>query len=300
MTSGKIRAALEADTPLIITLPSGVKVASLAYTCGFNDHKAPPGKPCSVNPIDVRKMLAAAKRAKQDAVDIVVLSLHWGAEYDHPATPTQLVQAKQLLASPDVDLILGDHARVIQPMQKLGDKRVIYCMGNLVARHNDPIDDNREGVLARFTFTEVPARIPRQQGRGDSRVDADRTRAASDRAAARAGRSSHHAGTARGAPERVEPHRGLSRCLRCGEGWAGDRQVIRSSLQEGPRPRPRSSRPWMACSIACTAVATTVAPATPRGWPGRLFPPATACGRMRVSWPAACPSVLRLPRRRRW
>lgn len=153
--TGSARTEKEAGTPLIMELPNGVKVASLAYTYGFNDHKPPPGKPWSVNPIDVKKILAEAKRAKKEGADIVVLSLHWGTEYDHLATPTQLAQAKQLLASPDVDLILGDHAHVIQPMQKLGDKWVIYCMGNLVARHSQPVDDNREGVLAKFTFTEV-------------------------------------------------------------------------------------------------------------------------------------------------
>jgi poly-gamma-glutamate synthesis protein (capsule biosynthesis protein) len=153
--TGSARTAKEADTPLLITLPNGVKVASLAYSYGFNAHKVPAGKSWSVNEIDVPKILAAARRAKIAGADIVVLSLHWGTEYDHLATPTQLEQAKRLLASPDVDLILGDHAHVIQPMQKIGDKWVIYCMGNLVARHSDPIDDNREGVLAKFTFTEV-------------------------------------------------------------------------------------------------------------------------------------------------
>ena len=153
--TGSARTKRESETPLIITLPNGVRIAQLAYTYGFNAHKPPPDKPWSVNPIDVRKILAAAKRAKEQGADIVVLSLHWGTEYDHLATPTQLAQAKQLLASPDIDLILGDHAHVIQPMQKIGDKWVIYCMGNLVARHSKPIDDNREGVLAKFTFTEV-------------------------------------------------------------------------------------------------------------------------------------------------
>lgn len=153
--TGSARSEQEATTPLIVTLPNGVKVAQLAYTYGFNAHKRPAEEPWSVNPIDVHAILAAAKRAKHAGADIVVLSMHWGIEYDHLATPTQLSQAKKLLASPDVDLILGDHAHVIQPMQKIGDKWVIYCMGNLVARHEKPIDDSREGVLAKFTFTEI-------------------------------------------------------------------------------------------------------------------------------------------------
>lgn len=153
--AGSARNRREAATPLIVTLPNGVRVASLAYTYGFNNHKVPAGKPWSVNPIEVPKILADARRAKRAGADIVVLSLHWGTEYDHLATPTQRAQARALLASPDIDLILGDHAHVIQPMQKIGDKWVIYCMGNLVARHSEPINDNREGVLAKFTFTET-------------------------------------------------------------------------------------------------------------------------------------------------
>ncbi|HET7610868.1 MAG TPA: CapA family protein [Rhodanobacteraceae bacterium] len=153
--TGSARSEREAETPLVVTLPNGVEVAQLAYSYGFNAHKPPPDKPWSVNPIDVEAILAAARRAKRAGADIVVLSMHWGTEYDHLATPTQLAQARRLLASPDIDLILGDHAHVIQPMQKIGEKWVIYCMGNLIARHENPIDDSREGVLAKFTFTEL-------------------------------------------------------------------------------------------------------------------------------------------------
>ena len=81
--------------------------------------------------------------------------MHWGTEYDHLATSTQLEQAKALLASPDVDVILGDHAHVVQPMQQINGKWVIYCMGNQISRHSDPIDDSREGVMPEFTFTET-------------------------------------------------------------------------------------------------------------------------------------------------
>jgi poly-gamma-glutamate synthesis protein (capsule biosynthesis protein) len=85
----------------------------------------------------------------------VALSMHWGTEYDHLATQTQLDEAAQLLASPDIDVILGDHAHVVQPMQRINGKWVIFCMGNQISRHADPIDDSREGVMPEFTFTEV-------------------------------------------------------------------------------------------------------------------------------------------------
>jgi poly-gamma-glutamate synthesis protein (capsule biosynthesis protein) len=62
--------------------------------------------------------------------------------------------ARRLLGSPDIDLILGCHAHVVQPFERIGDEWVAYGMGNEVAHHAEPVNANREGVLARFTFTE--------------------------------------------------------------------------------------------------------------------------------------------------
>jgi poly-gamma-glutamate capsule biosynthesis protein CapA/YwtB (metallophosphatase superfamily) len=121
----------------------------------LNGNSLPAGEPWLANLTNVPAILAAARRAKQAGADIVVLSMHWGTEYDHLATALQKQQAEQLLASPDIDVILGDHAHVIQPMQKIHGKWVIYCMGNQVARHADPIMANREGVMPIFTFTET-------------------------------------------------------------------------------------------------------------------------------------------------
>jgi poly-gamma-glutamate synthesis protein (capsule biosynthesis protein) len=153
--TGSARTAAEANAPLIITLPNGVRVAQLAYAFGFNGIPLPSDKPWLANEIDVPAILAAAHRAKQAGANLVVLSMHWGVEYDHLATQEQQDEARQLLASPDIDVLLGDHAHVVQPMQQINGKWVIYCMGNQISRHADPIDVSREGVMPRFTFTEV-------------------------------------------------------------------------------------------------------------------------------------------------
>ena len=153
--TGSARSAAEAARPLIVTLPNGVKVAQLAYAFGFNGIAMPAGQPWLANLTDIPTILAAARRARQAGADIVVLSLHWGTEYDHLATQEQQQQARALLASPDIDVILGDHAHVVQPMQRIDGKWVSYCMGNQISRHADPVADSREGVMPRFTFTEV-------------------------------------------------------------------------------------------------------------------------------------------------
>ncbi|MEO8888378.1 MAG: CapA family protein [Jatrophihabitantaceae bacterium] len=153
--TGSARNAKDADTPLIITTKNGVKIAQLAYSFDFNGIAIPSDKPWIANLTDVPKILAAAHRAKQAGANIVVLSMHWGNEYDHLATQTQQQQADELLASPDIDVILGDHAHVIQPAQEIHGKWVFYCMGNQISRHEDPIAAGREGIMPRVTFTEV-------------------------------------------------------------------------------------------------------------------------------------------------
>lgn len=153
--TGSARSAAEAARPLIETTSSGVKVAQLAYAFGFNGIPLPADQPWLANLTSVPNILAAAHRARLAGADIVVLSMHWGTEYQHQPTAEQRSQAQALLASPDIDVILGDHVHVVQPFEQFNGKWVAYGMGNQISRHADPIDDSREGVMPRFTFTEV-------------------------------------------------------------------------------------------------------------------------------------------------
>ncbi len=151
--TGTFRSAAEASTPKIYPV-RGVKVAHLSYALGFNGLNRPAGKEWLANRIEPAKILAMAKRARQAGAEIVVLSMHWGTEYQHEPNADQRDVAKVLLASPDIDAILGHHAHVVQPIEKIGGKWVVYGMGNQLARHSQPIDENREGIMARLTFTE--------------------------------------------------------------------------------------------------------------------------------------------------
>ena len=149
--TGSARSSKEAATPLILDV-HGVKVAQVSYAFGFNGIKVPAGKPWLANQIDVDDVLAAAKKARQAGAQVVIASLHWGVEYQHEPTAEQRSQAKKILASDDVDLIIGHHAHVVQPFEKIGDKWVAYGLGNSVARHSEPKGDTEEGAAARFRF----------------------------------------------------------------------------------------------------------------------------------------------------
>lgn len=151
--AGTARTEAEAETPNIIDV-RGVKVAQLSYTFSFNTIERPAGRPWVANMLDPDAIIAEARHARKLGAEVVLVSLHWGTEYQHAPDSAQLSQVKKLLASPDIDLILGCHAHVVQPMERIGDKWVVYGMGNEVAWQPQR-QDTRDGFMARFTFTEV-------------------------------------------------------------------------------------------------------------------------------------------------
>ena len=68
----------------------------------------------------------------RDKVDVLIVAMHWGVEYTH--TPTEYEKdMAEYLASLDVDLIIGTHPHVIQPVTWIDDTLVIYSLGNFIS-----------------------------------------------------------------------------------------------------------------------------------------------------------------------
>ena len=152
--AGTYRTPAESQTPRILDI-HGVKVAHIAATYGLNGAGPPGDRVWEVNiaPVpDVSVLLAQAARAKAAGAQVVIASLHCCIEYQHDPTDAQVAAVRTLLASPDIDLVLGHHAHVVQPFEEIGGKWVAYGIGNFVAemaKQGDPYDE----VAARFTFT---------------------------------------------------------------------------------------------------------------------------------------------------
>jgi poly-gamma-glutamate capsule biosynthesis protein CapA/YwtB (metallophosphatase superfamily) len=91
----------------------------------------------------------------------VVVLLHWGQEYQSTPTPFQREVAKQLLAAPEVDLILGHHAHVVQPIERVGAKWVAYGMGNSLSNQTPSCcaAGSQDGVLVKVTVAERAGRL---------------------------------------------------------------------------------------------------------------------------------------------
>lgn len=68
----------------------------------------------------------------RDKVDVLIVAMHWGVEYTHTPTAYEVDMANYL-ASLDVDIIIGTHPHVIQPVTWIDDTLVIYSLGNFIS-----------------------------------------------------------------------------------------------------------------------------------------------------------------------
>jgi poly-gamma-glutamate capsule biosynthesis protein CapA/YwtB (metallophosphatase superfamily) len=124
---------------------NGIKFALLSYTYGTNGIPVPEGKDYLVNLLDEKKMIAEIKKAKTLDIDLVVMSLHWGNEYQRFPTDEQQRLA-EVLTENGADIIFGHHPHVLQPIQtyKTSDGRdavVIYSLGNFLSGQKDDFKD---------------------------------------------------------------------------------------------------------------------------------------------------------------
>ncbi|MFD7032559.1 CapA family protein [Streptomyces sp. NPDC059917] len=163
--AGSARTAAEAATVTTYTA-GGAKVAHLAYTYDTNDHPMPEGRPWAVNLMEQQKIVADARAARTAGADVVLVSLHWGTEWQTAPDERQLSLGQALTASasggrPDIDMILGTHAHIPQAYEKVNGTWIVYGMGDQVAGEmfNDSGDRDLRGnygSIGRFAF-EPPA-----------------------------------------------------------------------------------------------------------------------------------------------
>lgn len=110
---------------------NGIKYAFLAYTDTTNGLNIPSGKEYLLNVYSDEQAKIDIEKVK-DKVDVIIVSMHWGEEYTHTPTSIQIKEA-EYLSSLGVNLIIGSHPHVIQPVSYVNDTLVIYSLGNLIS-----------------------------------------------------------------------------------------------------------------------------------------------------------------------
>lgn len=108
----------------------GVAVAHLSYAYGFNGYQLPADAPFAANLIDPARIRADADRAVAQGAQLVVVSLHFGNEYQHEPSAYQREVVADILTSSDIGLVVGHHAHVVQPIGFVDQRFVVWGLGN--------------------------------------------------------------------------------------------------------------------------------------------------------------------------
>lgn len=156
---GTYKSAEDQDKILIKDV-KGVKIAFINYTYGTNGIPVPSDKPYCLNLIDKDLISKQIKQSKEQNVDMIVACMHWGTEYKTSANDEQKELADFLFNS-GVDIILGNHPHVLEPMEKktitlddgsTKDVFVVYALGNFTADQRAEI--TRDSAILNLDITK--------------------------------------------------------------------------------------------------------------------------------------------------
>ena len=108
---------------------NNIKYTMLAYTTTTNGIKAKHDYHVNIyNKEQVKKDIELMK----DKTDIILVSMHWGEEYNHNVTNKQK-EIATYLSSLGVDIIIGHHPHVVEPIEYINNTLVIYSLGNFIS-----------------------------------------------------------------------------------------------------------------------------------------------------------------------
>ena len=118
---------------------NSIKIAILAYSENTNGLPIPKGKDFVINLIDEEVIKRDITKAREKGVDIVLVHLHYGPEYNREPSDYQK-QIIQKIIELGADIIIGGHPHVVQPVDffitkntKLDSGFVAYSMGNFIS-----------------------------------------------------------------------------------------------------------------------------------------------------------------------
>jgi len=138
---------------------NNITLGFLSYTYGTNGLPIPRDKPYLVSLIN-NEIMAKEIDALRPLCDFLVVSMHWGEEYHHEYSKTQETLAA-LLAEHRVDLVIGHHPHVIQPIEYItrpdgGPMLCVYSLGNLLSAQS--MNATLLGALAYIKIKKLPVK----------------------------------------------------------------------------------------------------------------------------------------------
>ena len=125
---------------IVIKKKNGITYTLLSYTTFINIPEGYEESPYLVNIYDEEQVKKDILKVR-DKVDVIFVSMHWGYDNEESVVAsTEQKEKAQYLASLGVDVVIGHHPYVIQPIEYIGKTLVFYSLGRLVS--DLPISSN--------------------------------------------------------------------------------------------------------------------------------------------------------------
>ena len=136
---------------------NNITLGFLSYTYGTNGIGIPEDKPYLVSLIDT-EIMAGEIDALRPLCDFLVVSMHWGDEYQFEINENQETLSC-FLAEHQVDLVLGHHPHVIQPIEYIlrPDGKFMLCyysLGNFISAQTQT--PTFLGAMAYIRIEKIP------------------------------------------------------------------------------------------------------------------------------------------------
>ena len=150
---------------------NNITYTMLSYTYGTNGMPIPSGKEYLVNLYNEDVVLKDIE-AVRDKVDILIVAMHWGIEYNQNATDTQKEQAK-FLADNGVDIILGNHSHCIEPWEWIDDTVVFYSFGNFISNQMgaEQASVRKVGSVGMFGTLDITKTVDTENNTTEIKID---------------------------------------------------------------------------------------------------------------------------------
>ena len=129
--TGMARTPQEINPKLILV--NGISIAHMSYTFSYNGLPAANGETWRSALIDTDRILRDVRLARKLGAQVVLLSMHWGNERESAPSSYQTKIADAITKSGEVNLIIGSHAHVLQPIKSVNGTFVIYGLGNFLS-----------------------------------------------------------------------------------------------------------------------------------------------------------------------
>lgn len=137
---------------------NGIKFAFLAYTTRYNSIIPEPGKEYLTNIFSKEKAAEDIKQVR-DRADVVIVSMHWGTEYNLGKTDSEQRDIARFLSELGVDLIIGHHPHVIEPIERINNTIVIYSLGNFIACQTGDVLMKRIGAIVKVKIKKTNNKV---------------------------------------------------------------------------------------------------------------------------------------------